>query len=193
MRCASCRASNPRASAGPASRLRSSCVEPIEPRAGADGRPAHQSRHDRHRGDPERRARVRRARGDRQGPALDAVRLGRDRRRHQHHHARRRGRQQRAGGLRQLRHEDRELQRRFGDDETGATIAGAWFDSEGFPTRAGDDTDRGTENTSFTASAHASVGAVTWACGAGTPRAPPSTRISSLAPVDQDFENMRSR
>ncbi len=46
----------------------------------------------------------------------------------------------------------------FGDESTGASIAGAWFDSEGFPTRAGDDTDRGNENTSFTASAHADVG-----------------------------------
>jgi vitamin B12 transporter len=77
----------------------------------------------------------------------------------------------------------------FGDDSTGATIAGAWFDSEGFPTRAADDTDRGTENTSFTASAHADVGTVT--LGVRGWYASGTTEYSefTLAPVDQDFEN----
>ena len=77
----------------------------------------------------------------------------------------------------------------FGDDDTGATIAGAWFDSEGFPTRAGDDTDRGTENTSFTASAHAGVGALK--LGVRGWYASGTTEYSefTLAPVDQDFEN----
>jgi vitamin B12 transporter len=78
----------------------------------------------------------------------------------------------------------------FGDDDTGATIAGAWFDSEGFPTRAGDNTDRGSDNTSFTASAHAGVGVVN--LGVRGWYASGSTEYSefTLAPVDQDFENM---
>jgi vitamin B12 transporter len=78
----------------------------------------------------------------------------------------------------------------FGDDDTGATIAGAWLDSEGFPTRAGDDTDRGTENTSFTASAHGGAGPVK--LGVRGWYASGNTEYSefTLAPVDQDFENM---
>jgi vitamin B12 transporter len=78
----------------------------------------------------------------------------------------------------------------FGNDSTGATIAGAWLDSEGFPTRAGDETDRGTENTSFTASANADVGAV--ALGLRGWYASGTTQYSDffLAPLDQDFENM---
>jgi len=78
----------------------------------------------------------------------------------------------------------------FGDDDTGATIAGAWFDSEGFPTRTGDHTDRGSDNTSFSASAHAGIGAVD--LGVRGWYASGSTEYSAftLAPVDQDFENM---
>ncbi len=59
----------------------------------------------------EHRAGIRRARRGRQGTALDALRLRRDRRRHQRHHARRRRQQQRPGGLRQLRHDEREFRR----------------------------------------------------------------------------------
>jgi vitamin B12 transporter len=78
----------------------------------------------------------------------------------------------------------------FGDNDTGATIAGAWFDSEGIPARAGDDTDRGSDNTSFTASAHAGAGAVN--LGVRGWYASGNTEYSefTLAPVDQDFENM---
>jgi vitamin B12 transporter len=78
----------------------------------------------------------------------------------------------------------------FGNDDTGTTLAGAWFDSEGFPARQGDDTDRGTENTSFTASAHTDIGAV--GLGVRGWYASGTTQYSdfSLAPLDQDFENM---
>ncbi|HEU5467904.1 MAG TPA: TonB-dependent receptor [Steroidobacteraceae bacterium] len=78
----------------------------------------------------------------------------------------------------------------FGDDDAGATLAGAWLDSEGFPTREGDNTDRGTENTSFTASAHAGVGAVD--VGVRGWYASGTTQYSDffLAPLDQDFENI---
>jgi vitamin B12 transporter len=78
----------------------------------------------------------------------------------------------------------------FGGDATGATIAASWLDSEGFPTREGDDTDRGTENTSFAASAHAGVAAVN--LGVRGWYASGTTQYSDffLAPLDQDFENM---
>ena len=78
----------------------------------------------------------------------------------------------------------------FGDDGTGATIAGAWLESEGFPTREGDDIDRGTENTSFTTSGHASLGAV--GLGVRGWYASGTTQYSDffLAPLDQDFENL---
>ena len=78
----------------------------------------------------------------------------------------------------------------FGDNATGATLAGAWFDSEGFPTRVGDDTDRGTENTSFTGSAHASVGAVNLGVRGWYSSGTTEYSEFTLAPVDQDFENM---
>jgi vitamin B12 transporter len=78
----------------------------------------------------------------------------------------------------------------IGDDKTGATLAGAWLDSEGFPTRSGDDTDRGTENTSVTASAHAGVGGAI--LGIRGWYASGTTQYSDffLLPLDQDFENM---
>ena len=157
----------------------------IEPRAGAGRRPAHQSRHHRHRRDPERRARVRRARRGRQGPALDAVRLRRDRRRHQHHHAPRRGaRRQRAGGLRRLRHAKRQLLRRHRRRARGGLDRGA----PGSTARASRPAPATTPTAATrtprsTASARAGVGPVDLgALAPGTPRARPSTRISSSRP-----------
>ena len=78
----------------------------------------------------------------------------------------------------------------FGDDDRGGTIAGAWFDSKGFPTRAGDGTDRGTENTSFTASAHSGVGAVKLGVRGWYASGTTDYSEFTLAPVDQDFENL---
>ena len=104
----------------------------------------------------------------------------------------RRGRRQRARRLRQITTRARPASRRLRRRKPGeAIVRGAWIDSDGFPTRTGDDTDRGYENTSFTAcSARRRRARSSWACAAGTPRALPSTRISSWRPVDQDFENM---
>ena len=48
----------------------------------------------------------------------------------------------------------------IGGERAEASIAASWLDSAGFPTRTGDDTDRGYENTSFTAFARAGAGPV---------------------------------
>ena len=77
----------------------------------------------------------------------------------------------------------------FGGERAAASIAASWTDSEGFPTRAGDATDRGFENTSFTAAARAGAGPVE--LGLRAWHASGTTEYSDffLAPVDQDFEN----
>ena len=135
----------------------------VEPRARADGRAAHQSRHHRHGRAPERRARVRRARRGREGPALDALRLRRDRRRHQHHHAPWRQRRRPACRPATADYDTTTasfIGRHSATRRRGATLAADWLDSAGFPTRVGDDQDRGYENTSFTGYARAGVGPV---------------------------------
>ena len=76
----------------------------------------------------------------------------------------------------------------IGDDDAGATIAGAWLDSEGFPTQAADDIDRGSDNLSFTASAHGSVGPAD--VGARAWHASGNTEYSLFGtPLDQDFQD----
>ena len=65
----------------------------------------------------------------------------------------------------------------------------SWLESDGFPTRTGDTTDRGYENTSFTASARADAGPVE--LGVRGWYASGTTQYSDffVTPVDQDFEN----
>lgn len=77
----------------------------------------------------------------------------------------------------------------FGGEQAGATLAGNWQDSEGFPTRVGDTEDRGYENSSFSAAAHAGVGPVK--LGVRTWYASGTSEYSDffVLPVDQDFEN----
>jgi vitamin B12 transporter len=77
----------------------------------------------------------------------------------------------------------------FGGENAELAIGGGWYDTEGFPTRAGDTVDRGYENTSFSASARAEAGPV--ALGLKAWHAAGTTEYSDffLAPVDQDFEN----
>jgi vitamin B12 transporter len=77
----------------------------------------------------------------------------------------------------------------FGGERAGATIAAAWQDSAGFPTRAGDDVERGYENTSFTASAHAGAGPVTLGVRAWYASGNSEYSDFFVVPVDQDFEN----
>ncbi|MBM4219729.1 MAG: TonB-dependent receptor [Gammaproteobacteria bacterium] len=75
-----------------------------------------------------------------------------------------------------------------GDDHTGAMLAGSWIDSAGFPTQAGDGTDRGYHNLSFTASGHTAVGAAD--VGARIWHAAGNTEYSSFGTqLDQDFRN----
>jgi vitamin B12 transporter len=77
----------------------------------------------------------------------------------------------------------------LGGASIGASLAGSWLESEGFPTRTGDTTDRGYENASLTASAHAGAGPVE--LGLRAWHASGTTQYSDffLVPVDQDFEN----
>jgi vitamin B12 transporter len=77
----------------------------------------------------------------------------------------------------------------FGSESAGGTIAGSWQDSAGFPTRAGDTVDRGYENTSFTASAHAGAGPVTLGVRAWYASGTSEYSDFFVLPVDQDFEN----
>ncbi len=77
----------------------------------------------------------------------------------------------------------------FGGEEAGGTIAGSWMDSAGFPTRAGDTEDRGYENTSFTAAAHAGVGPVTLGVRGWYASGTSEYSDFFVLPVDQDFEN----
>lgn len=77
----------------------------------------------------------------------------------------------------------------FGDESLGARIAAAWEDSAGFPTRVGDTEDRGYENTSFTAAAHADAGPVTLGLRAWYASGTSEYSDFFVAPVDQDFEN----
>jgi len=77
----------------------------------------------------------------------------------------------------------------FGDERADAAIAASWIDSEGFPTRVGDATDRGYENTSFTASARAQAGLVELGVRAWYASGTSEYSDFFAAPVDQDFEN----
>ncbi|MGH8129393.1 MAG: TonB-dependent receptor domain-containing protein [Steroidobacteraceae bacterium] len=77
----------------------------------------------------------------------------------------------------------------IGGTRGDASAGVSWLDSDGFPTRSGDATDRGYENRSFTAAARADVGAVE--LGARAWHASGTSEYSDffVTPVDQDFEN----
>jgi vitamin B12 transporter len=77
----------------------------------------------------------------------------------------------------------------FGGERAEAAIAASWIDSEGFPTRAGDTTDRGYENTSFTTSARAQAGPVELGVRAWHASGTSEYSDFFVAPLDQDFEN----
>jgi vitamin B12 transporter len=77
----------------------------------------------------------------------------------------------------------------FGGERAGARIAAAWEDSAGFPTRTGDTVDRGYENTSFAATAHAGAGPVMLGLRAWHASGTAEYSDFFVAPVDQDFEN----
>jgi vitamin B12 transporter len=77
----------------------------------------------------------------------------------------------------------------FGDEDGGASLGASWLDSQGFPTRTGDDTDRGYRNLSANASVRRQIGGVE--LGARAWYASGTSEYSDffVTPVDQDFEN----
>jgi vitamin B12 transporter len=77
----------------------------------------------------------------------------------------------------------------IGDERAEASIGLSWLDSEGFPTRTGDATDRGFENRSITASARAAAGAVELGFRAWHASGTSEYSDFFVTPVDQDFEN----
>ena len=76
-----------------------------------------------------------------------------------------------------------------GSDRAEASIAASWLDSAGFPTRTGDTTDRGYENSSFTAAARADAGPVELGLRAWHASGTSEYSDFFVTPVDQDFEN----
>ncbi len=70
-----------------------------------------------------------------------------------------------------------------------ASIGASWLDSDGFPTRRGDATDRGFENRSFTAAARAELGAVELGLRAWHAEGTSEYSDFFVTPVDQDFRN----
>ncbi|HEY5558841.1 MAG TPA: TonB-dependent receptor [Steroidobacteraceae bacterium] len=70
-----------------------------------------------------------------------------------------------------------------------ASFGFSWLDSDGFPTRSGDATDRGYENRSFTAAARADLGAVEFGLRAWHASGTAEYSDFFVTPVDQDFEN----
>jgi vitamin B12 transporter len=77
----------------------------------------------------------------------------------------------------------------YAGDNAGLSIGGAWQDSEGFPTRSDDASDRGFENTSFTASASTGAGPVKLGLRAWYAEGTAQYSDFFALPVDQDFEN----
>ena len=76
-----------------------------------------------------------------------------------------------------------------GSERAEASIAASWLDSAGFPTRTGDSSDRGYENSSFTASAGADAGPVKLGLRAWYATGTSEYSDFFVTPVDQDFED----
>ena len=70
-----------------------------------------------------------------------------------------------------------------------ASFGFSWLDSDGFPTRDGDVTDRGYENRSFTAAARTDLGEVELGLRAWHASGTSEYSDFFVTPVDQDFEN----
>ena len=127
---------------------------------------------------------------DRQGSALDALRLGGARRRDQRDHAPRRGeRRERAGWFRRLRHAQRQPQRRSLRRARRRVRRRVLARQRRLPDAHGDATDRGYENRSFTAAARTDLGAVELGFRAWHAEGTSEYSDFFVTPVDQDFEN----
>jgi len=77
----------------------------------------------------------------------------------------------------------------IGDERADASIGLSWLDSAGFPTRTGDDTDRGYENLSVNGAVRASVGGVELGLRAWHASGTSEYSDFFVTPVDQDFAN----
>ena len=77
----------------------------------------------------------------------------------------------------------------FGGERAEASIGVSWLDSDGFPTRSGDTTDRGYENRSLTAAARAVAGPVELGVRAWHASGTSEYSDFFVTPVDQHFEN----
>jgi vitamin B12 transporter len=77
----------------------------------------------------------------------------------------------------------------LGDERADASIGLSWLDSAGFPTRTGDDTDRGYENLSVNGAARARVGGVELGLRAWHASGTSEYSDFFVTPVDQDFAN----
>jgi vitamin B12 transporter len=77
----------------------------------------------------------------------------------------------------------------FGGEASEVAFSANWLESEGFPARTVDDTDRGYDNRSFTVKGRTQLGVVK--LGARYWQASGTSEYSDffLTPVDQDFEN----
>ena len=70
-----------------------------------------------------------------------------------------------------------------------ASLSLSWVDSEGFPTRSGDSTDRGYENLSLAAAARTDLGGVELGLRAWHAEGTSEYSDFFVTPVDQDFQN----
>lgn len=77
----------------------------------------------------------------------------------------------------------------IGDESADASIGVTWLDSDGFPTRTGDDVDRGYENLSVNGAARTTVGGVELGLRAWHAEGTSEYSDFFVTPVDQDFEN----
>lgn len=77
----------------------------------------------------------------------------------------------------------------LGSERGDASVGVSWLDSDGFPTRSGDATDRGYENRSFTAAARTDLGALEIGLRAWHAAGTSEYSDFFVTPVDQDFEN----
>jgi len=81
------------------------------------------------------------------------------------------------------------LEAGIGGERGDASLGVSWVDSDGFPTRSGDSTDRGYENLSLTAAARADLGGVELGMRAWHAEGTSEYSDFFVTPVDQDFEN----
>lgn len=70
-----------------------------------------------------------------------------------------------------------------------ASLGASWIDSNGFPSRSGDSTDRGYENLSLTAAARTDLGGVELGLRAWHAEGTSEYSDFFVTPIDQDFEN----